>query len=183
MRQEQISLPIFSSRRVFCGPSKLQNGATTGSLGPEQVEHRRNISEEKALAMHDGSDEVDMASLDLNPFVDGLLDMAAHSPNLGIRFEATAIMGLLVAHTEPVSERAQYVSSHVPFPLYFQEFGAKLGGLCPSSFTVYSALLLQIWVFVVVWKIGFSAQRECWGECWGGSPTTSDPLGAPSLTL
>lgn len=107
MRLEQSPLPIFSSRRVFCGPSKLQDGTTSGSSGPEQAEQGRNISEEVARAMHHGSDEVDMASLDLNPFVDGLLDMAAHSPNLGIRFEATAITGLLVAHTEPVLERAQ----------------------------------------------------------------------------
>lgn len=112
MRQQEkiIALPVFSSRRVVCRPSKWQNGATTDrSLGPEQGEEE----EEEARAIHDGNDaEVDMASSsDLNPFIDGLLDMSAHSPNLGIRFEATAMIGLLVAHTEPVSERAQYVSA------------------------------------------------------------------------
>lgn len=105
-QQEPISfLPVFSSPRVFCGPSKLQYGS---SLGPEQVEEEE---EEEARALHHGNDDIDIASSsDLTPFVGWLLDMAARSPNLGIRFEAATMMGLLVAHTEPVSERALFGS-------------------------------------------------------------------------
>lgn len=107
MRQESISLPVFSSPRVFCGPSKLQNESTKGSSGPEQVEHQRNISREEDHSMHHCVDGADMSSLDPSLFVDWLRRMAAHPSDLGISFEATAIMGLLAAHSEPVAERAQ----------------------------------------------------------------------------
>ena len=106
-RQEQISLPVFSSPRVFCGLSKLQNKTTKGSLGREQVEHQRDISGDEDPSMRYRTDGADMASLDPSHFVDWLRHMAAHPSNLDISFEAIAIMGLLVAHSEPVAERAQ----------------------------------------------------------------------------
>lgn len=100
MRQEQTSVPVFSSPRVFCGLPKPQNETSVGSSRPEQAEIRRNIT-----GVEDGAD---MVASDLNPFVDWLLYMAAHSSNTGVRFGASAIMGLLVAHSEPVSQRAQF---------------------------------------------------------------------------
>lgn len=114
MRQQQIgALPVFSSPRVICGRSQMEDVEVTkdgiiiyhGKINKEE--------QEEARAMHIENDaEADMASSsDLNPFVDGLLDMTIHSSNFGIRFNAIVIIVLLVAHTEPVSERAQYVSS------------------------------------------------------------------------
>jgi hypothetical protein len=113
MRQQQIgALPVFSSPRVVCGRSKMQDVEVTKD---GIIIYHGKINEEEqdeARAMHIGNDaEVDMASSsDLNPFVEGLLDMATHSSNFGIRFNAIVIIVLLVAHTEPVSERAQFGS-------------------------------------------------------------------------
>jgi hypothetical protein len=107
LRDEQIPLPVFSSPRVFCGLSKLQNETTKGALGPEQVDRQRNIIGEEDPSLRRCFDGADMSSLDPSFFLDWLRQMAGHPSDSGISFEATAIMGLLVAHSEPVAERAQ----------------------------------------------------------------------------
>lgn len=108
LRDEQIPLPVFSSPRVFCGLSKLQNETTKGALGPEQVDRQRDIIGEEDPSLRCCFDGADMSSLDPSFFVDWLRQMAGHPSDSGISFEATAIMGLLVAHSEPVAERAQF---------------------------------------------------------------------------
>ncbi|KAG0579005.1 hypothetical protein KC19_4G065600 [Ceratodon purpureus] len=107
-RQEKNSVPVFSSPRVFCGVSKLPNETTKGSVGPEQIEHQRNVDGEEDPSLRHCIDGADIASLDPSPFLNWLRKMAAHPSNLGISFEATATIALLVAHSEPVAERAQF---------------------------------------------------------------------------
>jgi hypothetical protein len=106
--KEKASAPIFSCPRILCHPVTLPKDIPIDVLSPGlrispqvpgHAEQQKDTAEVKGnMGERDWS---------LSPFTEWLLDIAMGSPSLGVKFEATAIIGLLVVHSEPLVERVQ----------------------------------------------------------------------------
>jgi hypothetical protein len=106
--KEKASAPIFSCPRILCHPVTLPKDISIDVLSPGlrispqvpgHAEQQKDTAEVKGnMGERDWS---------LSPFTEWLLDIAMGSPSLGVKFEATAIIGLLVVHSEPLVERVQ----------------------------------------------------------------------------
>jgi hypothetical protein len=97
--KEKASAPIFSCPRILCHPVTLPKDISKDVLSPGHAEQQKDTAEVKGnMGERDWS---------LSPFTEWLLDIAMGSLSLGVKFEATAIIGLLVVHSEPLVERVQ----------------------------------------------------------------------------
>jgi hypothetical protein len=97
--KEKASAPIFSCPRILCHPVTLPKDISIDVLSPAHAEQQKDTAEVKGnMGERDWS---------LSPFTEWLLDIAMGSLSLGVKFEATAIIGLLVVHSEPLVERVQ----------------------------------------------------------------------------
>ncbi|KAH8946143.1 hypothetical protein BDL97_12G077700 [Sphagnum fallax] len=98
--KEKASAPIFSCPRILCHPVTLPKDISIDVLSPGHAEQQKDTAEVKGnMGERDWS---------LSPFTEWLLDIAMGSLSLGVKFEATAIIGLLVVHSEPLVERVQF---------------------------------------------------------------------------
>lgn len=99
--KEQVAVPVYFSPRVICHIPESHNQIPTTSTSTH------GHSEKQSVPRQEGSLVPYLEARSLNAFLEWLLDLALHSSSSAIRFEATAILDLLVVHSQPSIERAQ----------------------------------------------------------------------------
>ncbi|KAH8946140.1 hypothetical protein BDL97_12G077700 [Sphagnum fallax] len=138
--KEKASAPIFSCPRILCHPVTLPKDISIDVLSPGHAEQQKDTAEVKGnMGERDWS---------LSPFTEWLLDIAMGSLSLGVKFEATAIIGLLVVHSEPLVERVQFgallweggVASLLTERV---GVGVQLQAVCLVHLLLYCPLILQ----------------------------------------
>lgn len=100
--KEQVAIPVYFSPRVICHIPESHNQIPTTSTSAHGHSEKQSVSrrQEGLLVPY-------LETRNLNAFLQWLLDLALHSSSSAIRFEATAILDLLVVHSQPSIERAQ----------------------------------------------------------------------------
>lgn len=102
------SVPVFSSPRIVARPLGIHKETATRNIAREQPEQQPDSTGVQEAVQSPGNRvQHEKGTRSLSPFVKWLLDLSMCSLSSAVRFEAIAIIGLLVMHSEPSVDRAQ----------------------------------------------------------------------------